>query len=74
MTEMVMSRVFSLEKRSREIETTSLIRAGWFFFFGGGCYAAQAMWDLSSLTRDQTCAPCSGSTEKSQEEVLNICM
>ena len=26
-----------------------------FFFFG--------MWDLSFPTRDQTCAPCSGSTE-----------
>ena len=32
MTEMVISRVFTLEKRSREIENTSLIRAGFFFF------------------------------------------
>ena len=27
------------------------------------CLAAQAMWDLNSLTRDGTCAPCSGSME-----------
>ena len=30
------------------------------FFF---CHAMHGMWDLTSLTRDQTLAPCSGSTE-----------
>ena len=31
-----------------------------FFCFD---HAARGMWDLSSLIRDQTWAPCSGSTE-----------
>ena len=30
-----------------------------FFFFA----VLHGVWDLSSLTRDGTCAPCSGSTE-----------
>ena len=30
-----------------------------FFFFWLPC----CLWDLSSLTRDRTCAPCSGNTE-----------
>ena len=31
-----------------------------FFFFGATLHG---MWDLSSLTRDRTLAPCSGSPE-----------
>ena len=36
-----------------------------FFWEGGRClslYWPQGMWDLSYLTRDRTCASCSGSS------------
>ena len=32
-----------------------------FFFFG--CTTQRSMWELSSLTRDRTRAPCIGSAE-----------
>ena len=34
-----------------------------FFFLIHFIFWPQGMWDLSSLIRDWTCAPCSGSTE-----------
>ena len=34
-----------------------------FFLFFKFLATSHGMWDLSSLTRDQTCAPCSGSAE-----------
>ena len=32
-------------------------------FVGGFLATLCSLWDLSSLTRDQTCAPCGGSME-----------
>ena len=34
-----------------------------FFVEGAGVPEPHGMWFLSSMTRDQTCGPCSGSTE-----------
>ena len=33
-----------------------------FFFFGVFLAVSHVMWDLSFLTKDQTCSPCIGST------------
>ena len=41
------------------VSTLPPIPVGFFFFFA----ALHGMWDLSFLTKDQTHAPCSGSTE-----------
>ena len=39
--------------------SNALEMASEFYFLAAPC----GMWDLSSLTRDQACVPCSGSTE-----------
>ena len=49
---------------AREREGSLVVFILWFFFFFFFLYfwtLLLSMQDLSSLTRDQTCAPCSGS-------------
>ena len=43
----------------RYCEDSFTISLPFFFFFT----TLRGMWDLSSLTRDRTCAPCDGGTE-----------
>ena len=53
----------NVRSRKRRLPPTNSLILFFFFFLFFFLATPHGMWDLSSLTRDQTCAPCSGSTE-----------